>query len=556
MKLIECVPNISEGRNNDIINSITSDLKSNANIHLLDVDIGHDTNRTVITFIGEPHHVINAAIELICKSHNLIDMRTHTGAHPRMGATDVCPLIPVTNVSVTDCIEYSKVLAVKLSNRIDVPIYLYEKSAKDHNRSNLADIRSGEYEGFKDKINLKDWKPDYGSSKFNAKFGCIAIGCREFLLAYNINLNTSDKKIATDIALDIREKGRLKRNKSRAVIRNEQGIAKRVPGKFKHCKAVGWYIDEYNQAQVSINLTNYKKTPIHKVFEEVRKQARKRGVRVTGSEIVGLVPKKSIYDAGLFYLKMQKKQLGVPEKDIINAAILSLGLNDIYKFVLNDKIIEYKIISKSRFPNFSLSSFINEISRPTPTPGGGSVAALGASLGASLSAMVSNLSIQKKGLEEHIDFHNDRALKCQKNIAELISLIDKDSESYDKVLASHKMRAKTKEEKLLKTKNIEKTTIGAVNTPLKVLKLCNSVISDSLNIAKHCNPNSISDIAVAAEFLKAAAKGASYNVKINSNELSNKLQQDYEHKIDYHLKNIEDNYIKIINITNNILQKK
>jgi len=555
MKLIECVPNISEGRDDSIISVITNKLKLNENIHLLDVDPGYDTNRTVITFVGEPNHVIDAAYELILQTYNLIDMTMHKGAHPRMGATDVCPLIPISNVSEKECLKYADLLAKKVSNSLDVPIYMYEKSAKHKSRINLANIRSGEYEGFKDKIKLKEWKPDYGKQSYNSKFGCMAIGVREFLIAYNINLNTNDKKIATDIALDIREKGRLKRNSKGVVIRNENGIAERVPGKFKFCKAVGWYIDEYKQAQVSINLTNYKKTPIHKVFDEVRKQARKRGVRVTGSELVGLSPKKAIYDAGLFYLKSQKKQLGLPEEDIMRFAVQSLGLNDNYIFNINDKIIDYKVASKIILPNMSLSSFLNNVSRPTPTPGGGSVAAFGAAVGSSLSAMVSNLTIAKKGFEKYINFHNDRAINCQKNINKMVQLIDEDSKSYDNVILAYKLPSKTSSQIKYKSKSIQKAITLAADVPLEVLKLCCVIISDSYDIAKECNPNSISDIAVAAEFLQASAKSAAYNVRINANDLDELKKTKYYEKIDYYLKNVHDSYIKIINIVDTVLNK-
>ena len=550
MKLIECVPNISEGRNKEIINKIIDNLKSNKSIELLDHDIGYDTNRTVITFVGEPENVVNAACQLIVDTYNLIDMSKHKGAHPRMGATDVCPLIPISNVTVKECIQYSKNLAKKVSEKIDIPIYLYEKSASNDDRKNLAFIRSGEYEAIKTKLKTPEWKPDFGSSIFNKKFGCVAIGCREFLLAYNINLNTSNKKIATDIALDIREMGRLKRDKDGVVIRRKDGIAERVPGKFKYCKAVGWFIDEYNQAQVSINLTNYKKTSLHKVFDEVRNQARKRGVRVTGSEIVGLIPFKAIYDSGIYYLKKQNSQLGLPVVDIINTAVHSLGLNDIYDFNIDEKIIERKISKKSHFPSMKINEFIKSISRPTPTPGGGSVAALGGSIGASLSAMVSNLSIPKKGLEKHINFHNDRAIKCQKNINELLLLIDKDSNSYDRVIKANRLPGKTSEQIKTKTKELLIATKHAADIPLKVLTLCNAVLSDSLDIAKNCNINSISDIAVAGEFLKASAYSASYNVRINIQDLPKNDKVKYLDSIDYHLKDIEHLYLNLINVCN------
>ena len=350
MKLIECVPNISEGRNVEIINQVVDTVKNDKNVHLLDVDSGFDTNRTVITFIGEPHHVINAAFNLIKRSSKLIDMSKHQGEHPRMGATDVCPLIPVRNITIKECVKLSKELAKKVSSNLNIPTYLYEYSAINNERQNLANIRKGEYEGMFEKIKLKEWKPDYGSPSNNIKSGVTAIGAREFLIAYNINLNTYDKKIATDIALDIREAGRAKRDKNGKILRDKNGKILKKPGKLKFCKAVGWYIDEYNQAQVSINLTNYKKTSIHKTFEEVRMQARKRGIRVTGSEIVGLVPLTGLISSGKYYLRKQNRSTALPEEDIINIAIKSLGLSDIETFNIGDKIIDYRIKDQKNFP--------------------------------------------------------------------------------------------------------------------------------------------------------------------------------------------------------------
>ncbi len=556
MKLIECVPNISEGRDKKVINDIVSTLKNYPNIHLLDVDSGQDTNRTVITFIGSPDDIVNGAFDLINKSLQLIDMSKHSGEHPRMGATDVCPLIPISNVTTRECINYSKKLGERLGKELNIPVYLYEKSSKNKKRSNLADIRSGEYEGFSKKITTKEWKPDYGPQIFHTKFGCIAVGVREFLLAYNINLNTTDRKIATDIALDIRERGRLKRDNDGKIIRNKNGIAERVAGKFKFCKAVGWIIEEYNQAQVSINLTNYKKTSLHKVFQEVRLQARKRGVRVTGSEIVGLIPRKSLLDAGKYYLKLQNRPMGIPEVDIINIAIKSLGLSDISKFNPFDKIIEYKIDDKKYFSNLTFEKLINEFSRPTPTPGGGSAAAMGAALGASLASMVSNLTINKKGYEKHNTYHNTKSINCQKNILELLTLIDDDSKSFDNVISAMKLPKKNKKDIIKRNKNIESATIDAANIPMRVLKLCHLIISDASDISDKCNINSISDIGVSAEFLKAAANSASYNVLINIKDLKSNIIQKYTNDVDYYIKQIEDSYITIINNVNKSLLQK
>ena len=380
MKLIECVPNISEGRDKSIINEIANQVKKVSNVYLLDVDPGFDTNRTVITFVGEPEPVLEAAFLLIKKASELIDMRNHKGEHSRMGSTDVCPLIPVKNVSMQECVDLSKKLAKKVSKDLSIPVFLYENSASNIERVNLANIRKGEYEGMFEKIKQDNWKPDFGKSENNAKNGAIAIGAREFLIAYNINLNTFDKKIATDIALDIREAGRAKRDKNGNIIRDKFGKMLKKPVSLKYCKAVGWYIDEYNQAQVSINLTNYKKTSIFKTFDEVRKEARKRGVRVTGSEIVGLMPLDSLLDCGRHYLKKQKRSTGIPEKDILNIAIQSLGLSDISTFDINEKIIEYRIDEQEKsFKNFKVEELVNLTSMGTPPPGGGSISAFAGS---------------------------------------------------------------------------------------------------------------------------------------------------------------------------------
>ena len=385
MKLIECVPNFSEGINKNFINDIKSIVNSSDQVHLLDIDPGADTNRTVLTFVGKPENVVETAFNLIKYSSTIIDMSTQKGEHPRMGATDVCPLIPLQNVTMNECIELSKKLGKKVWEELSIPVFLYENSASSKERKNLSNIRNGQYEGMKSKIKEKQWHADYGLSNFNIKSGVTAIGAREFLIAYNININTTDKKIATDIALDIREAGRLKRDKNGIILRDLNGKGIKKPGKFKYCKAVGWYIDEYKQAQVSINLTDYTKTTIYKVFEEVRKQARKRGFRVTGSEIVGLVPKKALIDTGIYYLKDQGKSIGIPENDILDVAIKSLGLSDIDYFDISNKIIENSIKSTSTtLLNSKINDFANELSRNSYAPGGGSVAALVGLMGSSL----------------------------------------------------------------------------------------------------------------------------------------------------------------------------
>ena len=546
MKIIECIPNFSEGKNKDIINQIVSEITNTDNVELLDVDAGCSTNRTVVTFAGEPLSVIEAAFNAIKKASELIDMSKHEGTHPRMGATDVCPLVPINNVSMKECIKYSNMLAEKVSEKLNIPIYMYEKSANAKNRINLSNIRSGEYEGMSNKIKQNEWKPDYGTNKINIRSGVTAIGAREFLIAYNVNLNTHDKKKATDIALDIRESGRAKRDKNNKILRDDKGNVIKVPGKLKNCKAVGWYIDEYSLSQVSINLTNYKKTSIHKAFEEVRKQARKRGLRVTGSEIVGLVPKSALIDTGLYYLKKQNKSQGIPENDILDIAIKSLGLNEISEFNINDKIIEKKMLTNDNsLTSFSIRQLMDDVSRATPTPGGGSVSALAGSLGASLASMVSNLTIDKKGYEKHKKLHLNSSKLLQKYKDELLILIDSDSKAYDEVIKSFRMSKKSAFDIKKRDKSIYKATYNAAKIPLKILKLCNNVINETYKVILNGNPNSISDAAVANDLLLAASKGACYNILINISDLSKKDIDYFKNNTDYYFKQIQDTNIQI-----------
>ncbi len=546
MKLIECVPNISEGKNQDIINQIIEPIKNTSGVHLLDVDRGADTNRTVITFIGEPEQVIDVAYKLIEKASLLIDMSKHQGEHPRMGATDVCPLIPVSNVSIKECVQYSKELAKKVGEKLDLPVFLYEYSATHKQRKNLANIRKGEYEGMFDKIKTKEWKPDCGPARNNSKSGAIAIGAREFLIAYNINLNTFDKKIATDIALDIREAGRAKRDSKGRIIRDKNGNIIKKPGKLKFCKAVGWFIDEYNQAQVSINLTNYKKTSIHKTFEEVRRQARKRGVRVTGSEIVGLMPLDALLSCGKYYLKKQHRTTGIPEQEILNIAIKSLGLSDINDFIIEDKIIEYKISNnESSLANLTTKDLLNKTSLGTPTPGGGSISALAGSFGMALSAMVSNLSFQKKGLEENQQQFILIGEKCQKYKDRMLELVDLDTAAYDMVINAIRLPKKTSTDIKKRNLEIEKATIKAAEVPLEILELSIKCLENIIKLSKIGNPNSITDVGVALYLLYAAAKGASMNVIINANDLQENKKNKFVNQIEYYNKQADDLFNKI-----------
>ena len=555
MKLIECVPNFSEGRDRDFISNIKFIINSNDGVHLLDIDPGYDTNRTVVTFVGHPDQVIQTAFKLIEYASINIDMTHHTGEHPRMGATDVCPLVPISGVTMSECVEFSKVLAKKVSLNLDIPVFLYENSANSSERISLSNIRSGEYEGMENKIKSEKFLPDYGSN-FNSKSGATAIGAREFLIAYNINLNTTDKKIATDIALDIREAGRLKRDNKNLIIRDSNGIGIKKPGKLKYCKAVGWYIDEYKQAQVSINLTNFKKTSIHRTFEEVRAQARKRGVRVTGSEIVGLIPMESIIESGKFYLKKQKRSIGIPDVDIISTAIKSLGLNDLSIFDPNKKIIENSISNNSSsIINLSVSDFANEVSRDSFAPGGGSVSALMGALGASLTAMVSNLTLINKKYISTFSFHEKSSASSQSYLKKLIKLVNDDTVAYNKIIIARRLPKKTENQIKVRDNKILSATQFATEIPFQILKNCSKISTECLNVCSKSNINSISDIGVATHCLKAASYGAYYNVLINILDLSIKERKYYVDESTIYIDIVKANHIKIVDFVENILNK-
>ena len=513
-QIIECVPNFSEGRSKSVIDSITQEIINVSGVRLLDVDMGYDTNRTVVTFAGSPELVLEAAYNSIKKASELIDMKHHKGAHARMGATDVCPIIPVSNTSIDDCIKYSRDLAEKVGKKLKIPVFLYEYSAASDSRKNLANIRSGEYELMDQKIKQKEWFPDFGPSKFNYKSGVTAIGARDFLIAYNINLNTSDRKKATDIALDIREKGRAKRDSKGKIVRDKKGKIIKVPGLLKSVKAVGWYIDEYNQAQVSMNLTNYKITSIHKAFEEVSIAARKRGLRVTGSEIVGLVPKDAMLDAGNFFLNKQNSINCLPEKDIIDCAIISLGLNDISNFNADKSIIENALVDKNNLFNESLEDFIDELSRKSPAPGGGSVSALAGALSAALTSMVINLSIFKNK-----DKYGNKAQKLKD---QFIQLIQEDASSFDSVMNAFKMKKKTKADQNSRKSAIQEAYKNAVSPPMKMLDLSLSMLEIIRDISNKVNKNCMSDLGVSIEMVESCANGAVLNININLKEIDDK----------------------------------
>ena len=516
MKLIECVPNFSEGRDMAVINQISAAIKEVNGVTLLDVDPGADTNRTVVTFIGSPEGVAEAAFQAIKKASQVIDMTKHKGAHARMGATDVCPFVPVSEVTMEECVEVSKIVGERVARELGIPVYLYEYSAKDEERRNLANIRAGEYEGLEEKLKDPHWAPDFGEAKFNPGSGATVMGGREFLIAYNINLNTKDKKLAKEIALNIREKGRSKKDKNGKFVRDENGKKVHQPGIFNYCKATGWYIDQYKQAQVSMNLTNYKETPVHIVFDEVCKQADALGLRVTGSELVGLIPKEAMILAGKHYLKKQGKTVGVPESELIRITIQSMGLEDISPFDPSKKIIESYVEGRpDALVNMTLLNFADELSTDSPAPGGGSVAALCGSLSAALSAMVANLTYMKKGyknVSEDIDNLGDKAQILKKKF---LDAIDMDTDAFNMVMKAIKMKAETEEEEKLKAEEMENATKKATMIPLNVLQMTLEALELAEIAGLKGNKNSVSDAGVAALTALAAAKGAFYNVMIN-----------------------------------------
>lgn len=523
MKLVECVPNFSDGINEEIIKSITDEIEAVDGVKLLDVDPGRDTNRTVVTFVGTPDEVVEAAFKAIKRASELIDMSKHKGAHPRMGATDVCPFVPVKDITVEECNELARALGKRVGEELNIPVFLYEHSATSPERRNLANIRKGEYEGMEEKLKDEHWKPDFGKAEFNMKSGCTAIGVRDFLVAYNININSQDRKKAHDIALSIREKGRAKRDDKGNIIRDEKGKAVKEAGLLKCCKAIGWYIDDYGVAQISMNLTNTSVTPPHVAFDTVCDEALKRGLRVTGSELVGLIPKKNMLDAGRYFLEKQGKSTGIPEKDIIFIAIKSLGLDELSGFEPEKKIIEYAYEDAgNKLINMTVRAFNDELSTDSPAPGGGSVAALNGALAASLTAMVSNLTHGKKGYEDH---YADMVIigdKAQSAKEALLSIIDEDTDVFNELMDAMKMPKKTDEQKSARNSAIENATKAATMVPLKTLKTIQSMMDIIDEISEKGNKNSVSDAGVAAVNAYAGAEGAYMNVLINLSGISDK----------------------------------
>jgi len=526
-QIVECVPNFSEGRNLDVINKITAEIEKTPGAVLLDVDPGADTNRTVVTFVGSPDAVVEAAFLAIRKAAELIDMRQHQGAHPRMGATDVCPFVPVRGLTMEDCVALARQLGQRVGEELGIPVYLYEYAATSPERRNLATVRAGEYEGLEAKLQDPQWRPDFGPAQFNPTAGATAIGARKFLIAYNVNLNTRDRKLARDIALDIREKGRARRDEQGKIMRDENGNIIRRPGTLKAVKAVGWYIDEYSMAQVSINLTDFETTPLYKVFDEVVRQAEKRGLRVTGSEIVGMIPLQAISDAGKYYLEKQGKTAGVPERELVRIAIQTMGLNEVSRFDPDERIIEYRLekeLGGKRLRDLSLREFLDELSTDSPAPGGGSVSALAGSLAAALTSMVAALTHGKKGYEEVFSEMAELGSKAQKLKQRLLELIDEDTRAFDAVMAAMRLPKKTDEQKAERAHRIQAATVESIKVPLEVMETCMQVMELAGKVATKGNRNSLSDAGVALLQARAGLEGAAYNVLINLPGLEDKEQ--------------------------------
>ena len=516
MRLVECVPNFSEGRDKEKIRAIVREIEAVAEVKLLDVDPGESTNRTVVTFIGPPEAAVEAAFRAVAKAAEVIDMASHKGAHSRIGATDVCPFVPVSGVTMGDCVRLAETLGSRVARELGIPVYLYEAAARRPERRNLAAIRTGEYEGLAEKLKDPAWAPDYGKPVFNARSGATVIGAREFLIAYNINLNTRDRRLANEIALTLRESGRAKKDKNGKLVRDSRGRTVKVPGKFKEVKAVGWYIEDYGRAQISVNFTNYKVSPPHLVFDEASRVAEKMGLRVTGSELVGLIPKEALLMAGRHYLAKQGKSPGVPEEELIRTAVLSLGLNDVAPFDPDKKIIESQFKpSGPSFGRMGLREFANALSMDSPTPGGGSTAALCGALSAALAAMVANLTYGKKGYESAAEEMRAVAIRAQELKEDLLSAVDRDTLAFDKVMAALRLPKPTPGQAAEKDRALEEATKEATVVPLEVLEKSAEAVDLAKTVAARGFKSSLSDAGVGGLTGAAAGTSAYYNVLIN-----------------------------------------
>lgn len=520
-QLIECVPNFSEGRDLNVIKQITNEIESVEGVKLLNVDPGKATNRTVVTFVGEPEAVIRAAYLAIKKAGELIDMAKHKGEHARMGATDVCPLIPVSNISMEETAAYAVKLAKRVGEELNIPVYLYEAAQPKKERSNLSVIREGEYEGFFKKIKLPEWKPDFGPAEFDARRGASVIGARDFLVAYNVNLNTTSTRRANSIAFDVREAGRVMREGNSItgkIVTNPDGTPRSIPGSLKCVKAIGWFIEEYGITQISMNLTNINVTPVHIAFDEVCKKATERGIRVTGSELVGLIPLKAMLDAGKYFLKKQQRSVGVSEKELIKIAVKSMGLDELAPFKPEERIIEYMLREKteSKLVSMTLVDFADETASESPAPGGGSISAYMGSLGVSLATMVANLSSHKKGWDNRWEEFSNWAEKGNYYKDELVRLVDMDTAAFNRIMEAFGLPKGTDGEKKIRTKAIQDATKFAIEIPFKVMQMSYESMEVIKAMAEIGNPNSVSDAGVGALCARSAVMGAFMNVRINA----------------------------------------
>ena len=534
-QIIECVPNISEGRNKAIIKQVTDEIERVKGVKLLDVDPGEATNRTVITFVGAPDTVLEAAFQCVKKAAQLIDMRHHHGAHPRMGATDVCPLIPVSGITLEECAVLARKLAERIANELQIPCYCYEAAARTPERRNLAICRKGEYEGLAERMTVEAEAPDFGARPWDegvARTGCTAVGARDFLIATNFNLNTTSTRRANAIAFDVREKGRPKREGGSPVgkpMKDENGKTIMIPGTLKGTKAIGWFIDEYGIAQVSMNITNINVTPLHVAFDEVCRCAQNRGIRVTGTEIVGLIPKRTLIDAGKYFLRKQNRSTGIPEEDILQIAIKSMGLDDLKEFNPREKVIEYLLEDENKSKkliDLTVKGFADETSRESPAPGGGTISAYMGALGAALGTMVATLSSHKAGWDARWEEFSNWADKGQKIQAELMTLVDEDTDAFNRIMEAFGLPKKTEEEKAARSAAIQAATLFATQVPLHTMQASFKVFELCKAMAEEGNPNSVSDAGVGVLAARAAVLGAGLNVKINASGLKDRETAD------------------------------
>lgn len=520
-QIIECVPNFSEGRDMSVIRQITDRIEAVDGVKLLDVDPGQATNRTVVTFVGAPEPVMEAAFQAVKMASEIIDMTKQSGEHPRFGATDVCPMVPVSGITMEETVEYARLLAARIGKEIGIPVFCYENAAYTQERRNLASVRSGEYEGLKEKLSLTEWQPDFGPANFVPRTGALAVGARDFLVAYNINLNTTSTRRANAIAFDVRERGRTKREGdllTGKVVKDSQGKTVMIPGSLKAVKAIGWFIEEYGVAQISMNLTNITTTPVHVAFDEVCRRAESRGIRVTGSELVGLVPLSAMLDAGRYFLKKQKRSTGVSDSELIKIAVKSMGLDELGPFNPEEKIIEFRLKEDSgkQLVDMSLRGFMEETASESPAPGGGSVSAYMGSMGAALTSMVANLSSHKRGWDERWEEFSDYADRGKAIQEELLTLVDEDTRAFTMIMVAFGLPKKSEEEKTARKKAITLATLHAIRIPFRVMLTAFEGFELAEAMVRDGNPNSVSDAGVGALAMQACIEGAWLNVKINS----------------------------------------